>query len=55
MKICPECGEQMIHQSGCAYCPSCGYSVCLCNECTSQDDDKKIYERELTVREVLQA
>jgi ribonucleoside-diphosphate reductase alpha chain len=25
---CPECGEQMVMQSGCNSCPSCGHSKC---------------------------
>ena len=26
--ICPECGATMIPDSGCSYCPFCGYSPC---------------------------
>lgn len=25
---CPECGEELIHETGCCSCPSCGYSKC---------------------------
>ena len=25
---CPECGQRMIFQEGCAKCPSCGFSFC---------------------------
>lgn len=25
---CPECGNKMIPDSGCSYCPVCGYSPC---------------------------
>src|SRR5207247_99927 len=23
--ICPDCGAQLVHENGCAHCPSCGY------------------------------
>ena len=26
--ICPDCGAQLVHENGCAHCPSCGYSKC---------------------------
>ena len=26
--ICPNCGESLVHESGCATCRSCGYSRC---------------------------
>ena len=26
--ICPECGEELIHENGCVQCPSCGFSLC---------------------------
>ncbi|MDR7402599.1 MAG: adenosylcobalamin-dependent ribonucleoside-diphosphate reductase [Armatimonadota bacterium] len=26
--ICPDCGSQLVHENGCAHCPSCGYSRC---------------------------
>lgn len=26
--ICPNCGSQLIHESGCAHCPNCGWSAC---------------------------
>lgn len=25
---CPDCGTKLWHESGCAYCPSCGFSEC---------------------------
>ena len=25
---CPECGGVIRFQSGCRFCPSCGYSMC---------------------------
>lgn len=25
---CPECGEKMVHRSGCFECPHCGYGRC---------------------------
>lgn len=25
---CPECGDSVVHQSGCFICPSCFYSPC---------------------------
>lgn len=25
---CPNCGSQLIHESGCAHCPNCGWSAC---------------------------
>lgn len=28
MKYCPECGEQLEHESGCVSCRLCGYSKC---------------------------
>ncbi|WP_172856432.1 hypothetical protein [Thermoanaerobacterium sp. RBIITD] len=24
--ICPDCGAKLVHESGCIYCPFCGYS-----------------------------
>lgn len=26
--LCPECGAKMIPDSGCSYCPFCGWSEC---------------------------
>lgn len=26
--ICPDCGESLVHENGCASCRSCGYSRC---------------------------
>jgi len=26
--VCPDCGGTLIHDSGCVYCPICGYSKC---------------------------
>ena len=26
--LCPDCGVKLWHESGCAYCPSCGFSEC---------------------------
>ncbi|MBZ4665371.1 ribonucleotide reductase N-terminal alpha domain-containing protein [Mahella sp.] len=26
--VCPECGGELEHESGCVMCPSCGYSKC---------------------------
>lgn len=26
--VCPECGEKLVYNSGCASCASCGYSKC---------------------------
>jgi len=26
--VCPDCGGSLIHDSGCVYCPICGYSKC---------------------------
>ena len=37
MKICPECETQLIRESGCIYCPHCGYSICLCSVCMGED------------------
>lgn len=28
MIYCPECGAHVIHESGCAVCPSCGWGLC---------------------------
>jgi Zn finger protein HypA/HybF involved in hydrogenase expression len=25
---CPDCGAQLVPESGCIYCPFCGYSEC---------------------------
>lgn len=25
---CPECGCQVIYESGCKYCNNCGWSAC---------------------------
>ena len=25
---CPECGAEIIFQSGCKYCPQCGWEAC---------------------------
>ncbi len=25
---CPECGNKIVHQNGCCYCPSCGWEAC---------------------------
>lgn len=25
---CPECGEKLIHESGCITCYNCGWSAC---------------------------
>jgi DNA-directed RNA polymerase subunit M/transcription elongation factor TFIIS len=57
MEFCPECGGQMIRQSGCIYCSSCGYSICLCSECLSggdvsnyiMDDDELIVEKKVLI------
>lgn len=27
-KHCPECGEELIPEGGCVFCPNCGYSPC---------------------------
>jgi repressor LexA len=27
-KSCPECGQELIPDSGCSYCPICGWSKC---------------------------
>lgn len=29
MTHCPECNEEVNHESGCILCPNCGYTVCL--------------------------
>jgi uncharacterized Zn finger protein (UPF0148 family) len=29
---CPECGAQLIHQSGCVVCYACGYCECESGE-----------------------
>ncbi len=26
--ICPECGSKLVPDSGCMYCPFCGWSLC---------------------------
>lgn len=26
--ICPECGEELIHENGCVQCQRCGFSLC---------------------------
>ena len=26
--VCPECGDELIHENGCVQCPSCGFSLC---------------------------
>lgn len=26
--ICPDCGAKLVPESGCIYCPFCGYSEC---------------------------
>lgn len=26
--ICPDCGARLIPESGCIYCPFCGFSEC---------------------------
>jgi len=26
--VCPDCGESLVHENGCASCRSCGYSRC---------------------------
>lgn len=26
--ICPECGGNLLHESGCVTCPYCGWSAC---------------------------
>lgn len=26
--VCPECGEELIHEDGCVQCPRCGFSLC---------------------------
>lgn len=31
--FCPDCGNQLIHQDGCLFCPNCGYSKCECCAC----------------------
>jgi len=28
MDICPECGQPLVHESGCVICLSCGWSAC---------------------------
>lgn len=28
LHVCPDCGMKMIPESGCFYCPLCGYSLC---------------------------
>ncbi|MDD4698986.1 MAG: vitamin B12-dependent ribonucleotide reductase [Oscillospiraceae bacterium] len=28
MRLCPECGEKLEHESGCVICRNCGYSKC---------------------------
>ena len=25
---CPECGQKLVNDGGCVYCPSCGWSKC---------------------------
>lgn len=25
---CPECGSPLVFQSGCKYCPNCGWEAC---------------------------
>jgi ribonucleoside-diphosphate reductase alpha chain len=26
--VCPDCGDRLVHENGCAHCRSCGYSRC---------------------------
>lgn len=26
--ICPDCGAELVNESGCSHCPVCGFSVC---------------------------
>ena len=26
--VCPDCGARVTHESGCATCHACGYSLC---------------------------
>lgn len=26
--ICPDCGSELVPDSGCIYCPMCGWSEC---------------------------
>lgn len=28
VEVCEECGAKMHHESGCSYCPCCGWSLC---------------------------
>lgn len=44
ISICPECGNQLIHQEGCLICPSCGWSECGFGqtELSAYDDKFKI-------------
>jgi len=28
LEACPECGDTLIHESGCAVCRTCGFSRC---------------------------
>jgi len=27
-EICPDCCSFLVHQEGCTYCPTCGFSAC---------------------------
>jgi len=28
IEVCPDCGEKLIKENGCAKCIACGYSMC---------------------------
>ena len=28
LMVCPECGNRLVPEGGCAFCPCCGYSPC---------------------------
>jgi len=36
--FCPECGSQLIHQSGCEMCACCGWSACDCALCQGKEE-----------------